>query len=390
MVQKLPHLIPPFRYAIVEENLFRGGYPKPRNMRFLKRLKLKTILSLIPDKLVPEMQEFCEQQNIHMLHLTIDKMKEDNIPLSYNKTLMALQIIIDPTNHPIYIHCLDGADVTGLVIACLRKLQMWSTSSAMVEFARNLHTNVVAPEEFEFVENFKNFEVTIPITIPNWLWGGQVNFHKHPSLRLKFLNPDMMTEEERELKDLKEKREKQKEDFYKKRKNDLLDNLFEPTMTGNHSGMRHHKSGIASNVSSGPGSSTASHKLSSSIADMDDAGFTLSTSVMADMANGSSEDVKEDLETSPSSERYLVDVDVDVDGVMMDGLDQVEYYNRQSGYFPEDFGRTTRFYADNDGEGVLLVEDEHGDLYDDGSGTRFTGEPISRTLEALALEGLSD
>lgn len=127
--------------------------------------------------------------------------------------------MIDPANHPLYIHCLDGADVTGLVIACLRKLQMWSISSALGEFVRNLHTSVISSEEFEFVENFKNFEVTIPMTLPLWLWGGQVNFRKHTSLRLKFLDPEMMTEEERELKDLKEKKEKEKEDYYKKRKN---------------------------------------------------------------------------------------------------------------------------------------------------------------------------
>lgn len=55
-------------------------------------MKLKTILSLIPDKLMPEMQQFCEENDIKVLHLTVDKMKEDNIPLTYNKTLMALQV----------------------------------------------------------------------------------------------------------------------------------------------------------------------------------------------------------------------------------------------------------------------------------------------------------
>lgn len=126
--------------------------------------------------------------------------------------------MIDPENHPLYLHCLDGADVTGLVVACLRKLQLWSTSSAMGEFSRYLHASVVAAEEFEFVENFKNFEITIPRTIPTWLWGGQVSFRKHPCLRLKFLNPEMMTEEEREIRERKEKMEKEKEDYYRKRK----------------------------------------------------------------------------------------------------------------------------------------------------------------------------
>lgn len=38
------------------------------------------------------MQQFCKENNIQMIHLHVDKMKEDNIPLTYNKTLMALQV----------------------------------------------------------------------------------------------------------------------------------------------------------------------------------------------------------------------------------------------------------------------------------------------------------
>lgn len=71
-----------------------------------------------------------------MIHLKVDKMKEDNIPLTYSRTIAAIQTIIDPTNLPIYIHCLDGSDVIGLVVACLRKLEMWNTTSAMGEYLR--------------------------------------------------------------------------------------------------------------------------------------------------------------------------------------------------------------------------------------------------------------
>ncbi|KAF7728383.1 hypothetical protein EC973_006191 [Apophysomyces ossiformis] len=384
-------LIPPFRYALVEENIFRGGYPKPRNMRFLKsllsivlpfRLRLKTILSLIPEKLIPEMQEFCQQQNINMVHLTVDKMKEDNIPLSYNKTLMALQIIIDPANHPLYLHCLDGADVTGLVVACLRKLQMWSTSSAMSEFSRHLHTNVIASEEFEFIENFKNFEIIIPSVLPKWLWGGQVYFRKHSCLRLKFLNPEMMTEEERELKDLKERKEKEKEDYYKKRKNDLLDNLFDASTATSHGTLRnrsvsHFSVGSGSGSLSQPATTASSSHKTSSVASADEASFVPSPQVSIEQSVVSSTSGRQNLQDAHQEEdQYLVDVDVDVDGVMIDGLDQVE------------FGRSSRFYRGEDGhdDDHIFEEMDHDD-YDEGK-ARFLDEPISRTLEALALEGL--
>jgi hypothetical protein len=78
-------------------------------------------------------------------------------------------------------------------------------------------------------------------------------------------------------------------------------------------------------------------------------------------------------ESDNTKNPYLVDVDVDVDGVMMDGLDQVEYMNRGVGN-----SAGNRFYADGDDD-VLLMDDE-GDIYGGEQGTRFTTEPISRTL----------
>ncbi|KAI8351413.1 protein-tyrosine phosphatase [Mortierella sp. GBAus27b] len=128
-------LIPPFRFGTVEPDVYRGAYPKQRNLRFLNRLKLRTVLSLIPDAPDGAFQAFCTQHGIQSVHLPVDKVK-DNVPLTYNRAVEALQIIINKENLPIYVHCLDGASVTGLVICCLRKLQTWNVSSALGEFLR--------------------------------------------------------------------------------------------------------------------------------------------------------------------------------------------------------------------------------------------------------------
>ncbi|CAO3612183.1 unnamed protein product [Cunninghamella echinulata] len=381
-----------------------------------------------------------------MLQLTVDCMKEDNVPLTYNKTLLALQIIIDPENHPIYIHCLDGADVTGLVIACLRKLQMWSLSSTIVEFSRNLHTSVVSSEEFEFVENFKNFEVTIPLTIPKWLWGGKVDFRKHPNLRLKFLNPEMMTNEEREQKDKQERKEKDKEDYYKKRKNDLLDNLFDasssPTSRHNrptsvYGSMQESNSNTPTSNSSSKGQLTSNSRLStlshgnpissnatniinnnnnnnnnnnsntssSASKEFNEMDYTPTKKVIVERIDNDDDDddddereddnrksrgrgrgrsrrhshENDDDDDDDGKDQYLIDVDIDIDGVMMDGLDQVQYYKRSA----------AGFFSDDEGDQVDdVIIDDQGNIYDDGVGTRYTTEPLSRMLDALALEGL--
>ncbi|GJJ68165.1 tyrosine-protein phosphatase OCA6 [Entomortierella parvispora] len=180
-------LIPPFRFGTVEPELYRGAYPKPRNLRYLKRLKLRTILSLIPDTPDDVFQEFCRKQGIRVIHLPVDKVK-DNVPLTYNRAVEAVQIMIDPDNLPIYVHCLDGASVTGLVVCCLRKLQTWNISSAMGEFLRYLRGGVISSEESVFVEKFAS-EIEISKPIPPWLWEGQVTFKKHPTLKLNFTMP---------------------------------------------------------------------------------------------------------------------------------------------------------------------------------------------------------
>ncbi|KAF8938843.1 hypothetical protein BGZ58_000076 [Dissophora ornata] len=180
-------LIPPFRFGTVEPEVYRGAYPKQRNLRYLKRLKLRTILSLIPDAPDDVFQEFCAQQGIRSIHLPVDKVK-DNVPLTYNRAVEAVQIIIDQENLPIYIHCLDGASVTGLVVCCIRKLQTWNISSAMGEFLRYLRGGVISSEESAFVEKFSS-EINISKPIPPWLWEGQITFKKHPTLKLKFTIP---------------------------------------------------------------------------------------------------------------------------------------------------------------------------------------------------------
>jgi tyrosine-protein phosphatase OCA6 len=67
-------LIPPFRYAIVEDSFFRGAYPTIKNFRFMRRLHLKTIISLTPETHPNrDMREFCEHEGITVHNFYVDK-----------------------------------------------------------------------------------------------------------------------------------------------------------------------------------------------------------------------------------------------------------------------------------------------------------------------------
>ncbi|KAJ3150998.1 hypothetical protein HDU86_006254 [Geranomyces michiganensis] len=176
-------LYPPFRYGMVEEDLYRGAYPKPRNHAFLARLGLRTILSLTPEPANTSLATFCAANRVTPLHIRVDKPK-DHIPLSFAKTAQILSILTDPQHHPLFVHCLDGAGVTAAVIMCLRRLQCWTMAPILAESTRYHKESVIGAEEAEFVEKF-NAEIELGPRLPRWLWGGSVTFKKHPSLRIK-------------------------------------------------------------------------------------------------------------------------------------------------------------------------------------------------------------
>ena len=60
-----------------------------------------------------------------------------------------LSVLLNHDNHPLFVHCLDGSNVTGLAIMCLRKMQMWKRPVIVTEFTRFLGGE--NPEEEELL-----------------------------------------------------------------------------------------------------------------------------------------------------------------------------------------------------------------------------------------------
>mmetsp|Transcript_1196 Transcript_1196/g.1978 ORF Transcript_1196/g.1978 Transcript_1196/m.1978 type:complete len:112 (+) Transcript_1196:361-696(+) len=94
--------------------------------------------------------------------------------------MQKLKICIDPANHPIYIHCLDGRKITSLLVLLIRRLQGWTPYAALAEFWRHqllFRSPILAAEiekttkELEFLAGDLN-DIALPESIPKWLWGG--------------------------------------------------------------------------------------------------------------------------------------------------------------------------------------------------------------------------
>lgn len=117
--------------------------------------------------------EFAAAQNIQLIHIpsapASDKSKKKRgVPLEYNVARLACEYMINQDLSPMYIHCMNGSQVTCLVVACLRKLSFWSMAAISDEFLRYCD---MEPADANFVEAFRA-EIEVPKNPVPWIWQG--------------------------------------------------------------------------------------------------------------------------------------------------------------------------------------------------------------------------
>lgn len=126
----------PPNFGVVGSGIYRSSYPKQEHFNFLKAQGLKSILLLLPEGYSEENIEFCQQNNIKLFQVGLDGNKEPFVRVKQSDLQKALKIALDPTNHPILIHCNMGKHRTGCVVGCIRRLQSWSLSMIFEEYRR--------------------------------------------------------------------------------------------------------------------------------------------------------------------------------------------------------------------------------------------------------------
>ncbi|KAJ2704668.1 tyrosine-protein phosphatase siw14 [Coemansia sp. IMI 203386] len=129
-------LYPPENFAMVCPYIYRSGMPKRRNYAFLKKLKLKSILTLIMEEYPQQNQKFLEQSGIKLFQFAVAGNKEPFADIPKDIMCEALLALMDKRNHPILIHCNKGKHRTGCLVGCLRKFQEWSNTSIFDEYRR--------------------------------------------------------------------------------------------------------------------------------------------------------------------------------------------------------------------------------------------------------------
>ncbi|CAK7349043.1 unnamed protein product [Dovyalis caffra] len=130
------NLIPPLNFAMVDNGIFRSGFPDSANFSFLQTLGLRSIICLCPEPYSEATTEFLKDGGIRLYQFGIESYKEPFVNMPEDTIREALKVVLDVKNHPVLIHCKRGKHRTGCLVGCLRKLQKWCLSSIFDEYQR--------------------------------------------------------------------------------------------------------------------------------------------------------------------------------------------------------------------------------------------------------------
>jgi len=111
----------------VAPGIFRGGQPGREGYATLRRMGIRTVLSL---RSRHDERAAVESEGIRYRSIPFPIPG----PVDDRTVRKAVAVLRDPGNRPVYVHCAEGKDRTGVVIAAYRmEVEGWSREEAVAE-----------------------------------------------------------------------------------------------------------------------------------------------------------------------------------------------------------------------------------------------------------------
>lgn len=117
---------------------------------------MKTIVLLSPDPIDEIFLNFVSENNINLT--IVAKIVKDSNPSSYTISdevvTETLKVLTQESNYPLLVTCKSGRGLTGIFVACLRKIQRWSLISIYEEYRRYAGGTIMQQQHEQFIELF--------------------------------------------------------------------------------------------------------------------------------------------------------------------------------------------------------------------------------------------
>lgn len=159
---------PPENFSPVVGKIYRSSFPRLENFEYLKKLNLKTILFLVPEEYPEENLKFAKENDINVFQVSMSGNKEPFVKIPDEVLTKALEIAINPQNHPLLIHCNRGKHRTGCLVGCIRRLQNWSLTMILDEY-RRFAAPKIRPLDQQFIELYNDTEIIKTARENGWL-----------------------------------------------------------------------------------------------------------------------------------------------------------------------------------------------------------------------------
>lgn len=144
-------------YERVNKNFFRGGQPDAGGVEWLKANGIKTTLDLRGGD---RDNQWTEVDFDGLNHQKIDI--PDFHPPTFEQVEKAIDILDNPVNHPVFLHCKAGVGRTGTVTACWRVAHGMSAEEALKKERINSYHGSLRQEQFvrDFEQHLKDKHTT--------------------------------------------------------------------------------------------------------------------------------------------------------------------------------------------------------------------------------------
>ena len=112
-----------YNFGQVSQSLWRGSIPSDKELAELAKRGVKTVVDLR----YAGIGRKHEEKTANKLGLKYIHMSIGHNQLSLKEWLSFFNILSNPVNLPVYVHCTQGADRTGVIVGAYRMLvQNWS------------------------------------------------------------------------------------------------------------------------------------------------------------------------------------------------------------------------------------------------------------------------
>ena len=113
----------------VAPGIYRGAQPSAEGFRELEKMGIKTIISL---RAFHSDEKFLESTTLHTERISFKTWHPEDEDVN-----RFLELVRDTDKHPVFIHCLHGADRTGTMCAIYRIVEQgWGKEEAIEEMCK--------------------------------------------------------------------------------------------------------------------------------------------------------------------------------------------------------------------------------------------------------------